>query len=963
MGDNNTTADNQHVFLRQNIVVPGGRFGGAKLTFACDNRCDVFINGTKVGSNDNFNIPTGKDVKAFLKRGNNVIAVVASNSEAEGPAGFVARLNLELDTQSPSIVSNNSWVGSLKEIAGWKTDLMAPEGFIAVTEAAVLGGSPWTGVTEEAFDAAIPVKELKATDTESLVVAKGFKVDLLYDVPKESQGSWVNMCALPDGNLIVSDQYGALYKVIPPGLEADLQSTVVEKLDVELGMAHGLLWAFDSLFVMVNGGNRYTTGLYRIRDTNGDGQLDDVQLLRELTGGGEHGPHAILAHPDGKNLVIVCGNLTKLTEINTSRVPLVWDEDLLHERTYGRGFMRGVPAPGGWIAKVGPDGRNWELIATGFRNQFDAAFNREGELFAYDADMEWDVNTPWYRPTRICHVVSGAEFGWRNGSGKWPVYFPDSVPPVVNVGPGSPTGVCFGYGTNFPSKYQNAMFICDWSYGKLYAVHMTPDGSTYTGELEEFVAGTPLPLTDVVVSPTDGALYFTIGGRRTKSGLYRVTYQGEAEVQADGVKQKGLEDRKLRRRLESLHRPIGVEAVKPALAELGSTDRFIRYASRIALEHQTPELWQNEVLTHQDDQVALNGMLGLTRVGDPELRKRILNRLYEIEFGMLTEVQQILWLRVYGLVFMRMGEATAEDAQEIRKRLEPQFPSVNAAINSEILKLLVYAESEQVTSPAVQLLQAAPTQEEQIDYAKTLRHQKLGWQGDDRKVYFEWFLQAANYRGGASFTMFLQNIKKDAIANLPDIEKEVLKELLDKTLEQTNPLNYSNREIVKQWQLEELVSLAEEKLIGRDFNKGSRLFGEANCFACHRFDGRGGAIGPDLTTIAGRFSRNDLIESIINPNKEISDQYAATTFITLDGKVITGRVANLSGDNIMVQTNMLDPGNFTNVDTKMIDEQFASKNSLMPAGLLNTLNEQEVLDLLAFLLSRGDRTSPMFKRD
>ena len=109
----------------------------------------------------------------------------------------------------------------------------------------------------------------------------------------------------------------------------------------------------------------------------------------------------------------------------------------------------------------------------------------------------------WYRPTRICHVVSGAEFGWRNGSGKWPVYYPDSVPPVVNVGPGSPTGVCFGYGTKFPSKYQNALFACDWSYGKLYAVHLHPDGSTYSGELEEFVAGTPLPLTDVVVGAQD----------------------------------------------------------------------------------------------------------------------------------------------------------------------------------------------------------------------------------------------------------------------------------------------------------------------------------------------------------------------------------------------------------------------------------------------------------------------------
>ena len=100
----------------------------------------------------------------------------------------------------------------------------------------------------------------------------------------------------------------------------------------------------------------------------------------------------------------------------------------------------------------------------------------------------------------------------------------------------------------------------------------------------------------------------------------------------------------------------------------------------------------------------------------------------------------------------------------------------------------------------------------------------------------------------------------------------------------------------------------------------------------------------------------------MKPNKEISDQYAATTFITVDGKVVTGRVANLSGDNIMVQTNMLDPGNFTSIDTKMIDEQFPSKNSLMPEGLLNTLNRDEVLDLLAFLLSRGDPSSPMFKK-
>ena len=923
----------------------------------------MYINGVKVASNDNFNRPTGKEVKDYLKRGNNVIAVVASNAEAEGPAGFVAKLDLELDTRDIRIVTDASWHGDLSEVDGWKTDLKVPASFEPVEIAGSLGKGAWPQVTMEILDAAIPLKSLTATGTESLVVAEGFEVELLYDVPKDTQGSWVNMCALPNGRLVVSDQYGSLYLITPSAIGAAPAETVVERIDIDLGMAHGLLWAFDSLYVMVNGGNKYPSGLYRVKDSNGDGELDDVKFLREIKGGGEHGPHAILPHPDGEHLVVVCGNATKLTEFDKSRVPLVWDEDLLHERTYGRGFMQGVPAPGGWIAKVNPDGTRWELLATGFRNQFDAAYNREGELFAYDADMEWDVNTPWYRPTRICHVVSGAEFGWRNGSGKWPVYFPDSVPPVVNVGPGSPTGVCFGYGTKFPSKYQEALFICDWSYGKLYAVHMKPNGSTYRGELEEFVSGTPLPLTDVVVGARDGALYFTIGGRRTKAGLYRVTYKGTKSTATSLSDENDFGARSKRRSLESLHMPIGQDAVQAAIPELRNDDRLIRYAARIALEHQPLDLWREPVLNAASVDTALNGMLAMVRVAGKDAREPLLDKIYSIPFDSLTETQQILWLRVYGLIFMRLGEADAEDAEQIRSRLEAEFPSVNASINSEILKLLVYGESSSITGKAVSLLSTAATQEEQIDIAKTLRHQLLGWTPESRRTYFKWFLQAANYRGGASFTSFLENIQKDAVAKLSPQEADDLKVIIEKRIEQSNPLNFAKRAVVKQWTVEELLSLAEQELKGRDFNRGSRLFGEANCFACHRFTGKGGAIGPDLTTVAGRFTRKDLIESIVLPNKEISDQYSATTFITLDGKVVTGRVANLSGDNIMVQTNMLEPGNFTTIDTKMIDEQFASKNSLMPEGLLNTLHEDEVLDLLAFLLSRGDRNSPLFKKE
>jgi hypothetical protein len=109
-------------------------------------------------------------------------------------------------------------------------------------------------------------KPLSATPAESLKIAKDFKAELIYSVPKDIQGSWVNMCVDPKGRLIVSDQYGPLYRITPGGVRSgdrtpaggdraqDVGETKVEKLDLKLGGAHGLVWAFDSLYVMVNEG-------------------------------------------------------------------------------------------------------------------------------------------------------------------------------------------------------------------------------------------------------------------------------------------------------------------------------------------------------------------------------------------------------------------------------------------------------------------------------------------------------------------------------------------------------------------------------------------------------------------------------------------------------------------------------------------------------------------------------------
>jgi putative heme-binding domain-containing protein len=122
----------------------------------------------------------------------------------------------------------------------------------------------------------------------------------------------------------------------------------------------------------------------------------------------------------------------------------------------------------------------------------------------------------------------------------------------------------------------------------------------------------------------------------------------------------------------------------------------------------------------------------------------------------------------------------------------------------------------------------------------------------------------------------------------------------------------------------------------------------------------GGAVGPDLTSVSGKFSPRDLLESIIEPSKEISDQYGSITFTMKDGNVTMGRIVNMKDDVVQVNTNMMDPNALASIKRSDIKSMEPSKMSMMPPGLINTLKEDDVLDLLAYLLSKGDPKHPFF---
>ena len=574
--------------------------------------------------------------------------------------------------------------------------------------------------------------------------AKDFRIDLIYSVPKKTQGSWVNMTVDPKGRLIVSDQYGKLYRVTPPPIDGKAEEIRVEPIEVAIGEAHGLLWAFDGLYVVVNRGRKYASGLYRVTDTDGDDRLDKVELLRKIEGAGEHGPHAVILAPDRKSLYIVAGNDTRPIPTDVSLVPPIWGEDNLLPRMTDPFFMRNEKAPGGCVYRVSLDGKRWELVAMGFRNPFDIAFNHDGELFTHDSDMEWDIGAPWYRPTRLLHVVSGGEYGYRNGAGKWPAYSIDSLPAAVNVGPGSPTGSTFGYGAKFPVWYQEAFFLCDWSHGKLFAVHLKAQGSTYAGEVEEFAAGTPLPLTDIVVNPKDGAMYFAVGGRNTESGLYRVRYVGDkpTDPQPALVSYDILYARQQRRELEAFHGRKDPKAVETAWPFLNSPDRFIRTAARIAIEFQDPAEWRDCALAvSPHPETALNALLALTHVSaqdpahrqkdapppDPKLRDQIFVALDRIAWDRLDHNQRLDLLRVYQVVLNRFGRPDDDAVARIVQKLDPHYPDKNLEINVEIAQVLVYLQADTAARKLVALLERAPTQQEQIEYARALRVLKTGW--------------------------------------------------------------------------------------------------------------------------------------------------------------------------------------------------------------------------------------------
>ena len=530
----------------------------------------------------------------------------------------------------------------------------------------------------------------------------------------------------------------------------------------------------------------------------------------------------------------------------------------------------------------------------------------------------------------------------------------------------------------------------DWSFGTIYFTDLKAKGSTYTGTKEEFLSGTPLPLTDMIAG-SDGNLYFATGGRRLTSHLYRLSYKGNDWGEAKLIKDDETTAlRALRKQLETYHTEKSADAIPLAWDYLNHSDRFIRYAARIALEHQPTHQWELRFFREENPDKIIASGLGLVRQAHKGMQDKIINKLQRVDWPSLDTRQQLDLLRVYNLMVIRMGMPYLKDRQAIIDKFDHHFPNANNDINRELSQLLLFLKDAKATSQVVALLEkhtkektitsnnadymlseeitnrseqygplirdvlAKMPPSEAIYYGVLLSHIKTGWTDELRTKYFQWFYDIMSAKGGLSFKPFMENVRIKAMSHVPQDQKAHYEELsgvfspIDALDDLPEPIGPG-----KEYVLRDLTDLVWGSKIGhiKDLKAGKRAFQAAMCSTCHRVNGEGGNIGPDLSQIHTKFNPYELLIATYSPNDEISDQYAFTLFHLKDGKKIAGRILSEEDGMITIMPNPYSTNYTVEIKKAEITQQAPSPISPMPPGLLNRLNKEEIEDMLDYLMT------------
>jgi putative heme-binding domain-containing protein len=279
--------------------------------------------------------------------------------------------------------------------------------------------------------------------------------------------------------------------------------------------------------------------------------------------------------------------------------------------------------------------------------------------------------------------------------------------------------------------------------------------------------------------------------------------------------------------------------------------------------------------------------------------------------------------------------------------------------------LLVGLRSESVLEKTLDLLLQGATQEEEFQYAKTLMHRDGPWSRDEAEKMLEWFSRSRRYRGGRSVETVWNQLHERFMEKLSEEQQSQFADriaLLSQPEVETTEATIVPRAFVQEWQLDDLLEdvlsldrqvaseRTQEQPAGRQqrYQDGIQALEAGACLKCHQYGGRGTHVGPDLTSVGKRFDGRALLESILEPSRQIDPKYLSTSYLLANGQVVSGRTVGVSRSQLVIEVDAL-TGRTETVERSQIEQSSPAEISPMPQGLLNTMTRAEVLALIRLL--------------
>lgn len=880
---------------------------------------EVLLNDQPVLSLEAFDPVAKVDLLEDGRGGENQLCIIAT--PVDGPSAVAATVTIESGGDSITIGSGSWTDGGIESKGTVRRERWAPNHLPEVSPHAEY--NQW----KEALD------EPSAKTLSPL--PSGFILTKLRDAA-EDEDSWVSLAIDPKGRIIIAQEQRGLLRFTLSDNNREIVD--VERINETLEECRGLAFRGETLFANAND----SKALFRLRDNDGDDQYDEVVEIQATTGSVGHGRNDLATGPDG-NLHSIHGDVV----------------DTPDRSTFFTAPEPGNPKPLGHWVSLGDGDTGWEIFARGLRNPYGIDFHRDGDPFTYDADNEGDVGLPFYRPSRINHLVRGANYGWHQRPGNTrsiPVYAPDTVPTTFDVGRGSPTGVKFGYRSNFPAKWRDAFYALDWAYGRIIAMHTVPRGASYYASGEVFLEGRPLNVTDLDFAE-DGSMFFTTGGRKTKSALYRLRYDATANTAKPAKPTVQESERKIFSEISRSHRKKIEQASGPVTSDspcwvfLGSADPWLRNAARIRLENRPVSEWRDLIFTKTGGRGRLTALLALVRQGDVE------DRTFAVESASTLDSRE--WGRTGKLTFLRICELGFTVAvggpatQNISRYAHDWIDSPASPVTRECARILAHIQDPKAVGRTLLLLTESATQGDRLHYLEMLSRMRTGWEEDARVSYFKSIAIARETsRGDRFMPPFFESLQREALSSAPEQKRDSLALLLEPAPPES-PAPSEARKFVKNWSMTDFSDddLAEAPQIS--YAEGLALFRAGQCHRCHSFGSEGYPVGPGLSTVASRFSLRDLLQSILEPSAVVSEVYRNSIVELHDGSSINGRILrdDFRQSTLYLSTNPFAPTEMTTVSKDRIKRVTESEISPMPPALLSGLTKKEIVALLHWLRS------------